>query len=170
MSILPNTQGTFEVILPGETEVTTYTDYTQIPQEIDAVISFQGTMPEAPHSINEHAEIQRFYDDFNEISARASFKAATRKDDADVPHCSGMVRAEGSPNVFVNKKPWSRQGDLNTPHLYPTGDKCLLHAMPIAVGSPTVIINGRGAGRVTDAITSCTQVMIGSPNVFCGPH
>ena len=30
--------------------------------------------------------------------------AATRIGDADVPHCSGMVRAEGSANVFVNNK------------------------------------------------------------------
>ena len=167
--ILPNTQGTFEVILPGETEVTTYTDYTQIPQEIHAVVKFQGTLPEAPHSINEHAAIQNFYDDYNEIQARAVVKPATRIGDADVPHCSGMVRAVGSPNVFVNKIPWSRQGDVNTPHLFPAGDKCFTHAMPIALGSPTVFINGVGAGRVTDAITSCTNVAEGSPNVFCGP-
>ena len=32
--------------------------------------------------------------------------AATRVGDADVTHCSGMVRAEGSPNVFVNGIPW----------------------------------------------------------------
>jgi len=44
VSLLPNTSGTFKVILPGETEVTTYTDYTEIPQEIDAVVSFQGTL------------------------------------------------------------------------------------------------------------------------------
>ena len=70
MSILPNTQGTFKVILPGQIEVTTYTDYTEIPQEIDAVVSFQGTLPEAPHSINEHAAIQNFYDNFQEISGQ----------------------------------------------------------------------------------------------------
>ena len=29
--------------------------------------------------------------------------AATRIGDADVPHCSGMTRAQGSSNVFVNK-------------------------------------------------------------------
>ena len=104
-----------------------------------------------------------------EISGRAAFKPATRRFDADVPHCSGMVRAVGSPNVFINGIPWSRQGDVNTPHLYPTGDKCKSHEMPIAIGSPTVRINGVGAGRVTDAITSCTFVAEGSPNVFCGP-
>ena len=169
MSLLPNTQGTFKVVLPGETEVTTYTDYTQIPQEIDAVISFQGTLPEAPHNINEHAAIQDFYDDYAEIQARAAARPACRIGHADVPHCSGMVRAVGSPNVFVNGIPWSRQTDVNTPHLKPAGDKCITHTAPITTGSPTVFVNGLGAGRVTDAITACTNVAEGSPNVFCGP-
>ncbi len=45
-----------------------------------------------------------------------STPAATRIGDADVGHCSGMTRAEGSPTVFVNNIPWSRQGDKNTTH------------------------------------------------------
>ena len=93
--------------------------------------------------------------------------AATRVGDADVTHCSGMVRAEGSHNVFVNGIPWSRQGDMNTVHLLP-GSPCPPHAAPIAIGSTTVFINGRGAGRVGDAIAGCTSVAAGSPNVFCG--
>lgn len=94
--------------------------------------------------------------------------AATRIGDADVPHCSGMVRAQGSPNVYVNSIRWSRQGDVNTPHLL-TGDPCPTHAAPIAVGSTTVFVNGKGAGRVGDALSGCTSVAAGSPNVFCGP-
>ena len=94
--------------------------------------------------------------------------AATRIGDADVPHCSGMVRAQGSPNVFVNNIPWSRQGDVNTPHLLP-GVPCPVHAAPIAIGSITVIVNGVGAGRIGDAIAGCTSVAAGSPNVFAGP-
>ena len=93
--------------------------------------------------------------------------AATRVGDADVTHCSGMVRAEGSPNVFVNGIPWSRQGDMNTVHLLP-GSPCPPHAAPIAIGSTPVFINGRGAGRVGDAIAGCTSVAAGSSNVFCG--
>ncbi len=93
--------------------------------------------------------------------------AATRVGDADVTHCSAMVRAEGSPNVFVNGVPWSRQGDMNTVHLLP-GSPCPSHAAPIAIGSTTVFINGHGAGRVGDEITGCTSVAAGSPNVFCG--
>ena len=45
--------------------------------------------------------------------------AVTRVGDADVSHCSGMVRAEGSGNVFCNGIPISRQGDNNTGHLLP---------------------------------------------------
>ena len=79
-----------------------------------------------------------------------------------------MVRAQGSPNVYVNGTPWSRQGDNNTTHLLPPAP-CPSHAAPIAVGSTTVFVNGRGAGRVGDAISGCTSVAAGSPNVFAGP-
>jgi uncharacterized Zn-binding protein involved in type VI secretion len=93
---------------------------------------------------------------------------ACRIGHADIPHCSGMVRAVGSPNVFINGIPWSRQGDINTPHLLP-GNPCPVHVAPIAVGSPTVKVNGRGAGRIGDAIAGCTAVAEGSPNVWAGP-
>ena len=93
--------------------------------------------------------------------------AVTRIGDADVPHCSGMTRAEGSPNVRVNSIPVSRQGDNNTGHLLPPAP-CPGHSAPIAVGSTTVFINGKGCGRVGDAISGCTSVAEGSPNVFAG--
>ncbi len=93
--------------------------------------------------------------------------AATRIDDADVSHCSGMTRAEGSPNVFVNGKAWSRQGDNNTSHKLPP-EPCENHTAPITTGSTTVFVNGKGAGRIGDAITGCTSVAAGSPNVFAG--
>ena len=93
--------------------------------------------------------------------------AATRIGDADVAHCSGMTRAEGS-NVIVNGIGISRQGDNNTAHLLP-GDPCPTHAAPIAIGSTTVFINGKGCGRIGDAISSCTSVATGSSNVFAGP-
>jgi len=93
--------------------------------------------------------------------------AVTRVGDADVPHCSGMTRAQGSPNVRVNSIPVSRQGDNNTTHLLP-GVPCPPHSAAIAVGSTTVFINGKGCGRVGDAISGCTSVAAGSPNVFAG--
>ena len=93
--------------------------------------------------------------------------AATRIGDADVAHCSGMTRAEGSPNVFVNGIKWSRQGDVNTTHLLPP-IPCPAHAAPIASGSSTVKVNTKGSGRIGDAISGCTSVAAGSSNVFAG--
>ena len=93
--------------------------------------------------------------------------AVTRVGDADVAHCSGMTRAEGSPNVFVNGIALSREGDNNTGHLLP-GAPCPGHSAPIASGSGTVKVNTKGAGRIGDAISGCTSVAAGSPNVFAG--
>ena len=93
--------------------------------------------------------------------------AVTRIGDADIPHCSGMTRAEGSPNVYVNGIKWSRQGDNNTTHLKP-GSPCPPHAASIATGSSTVKVNTKGAGRIGDAISGCTSVAAGSSNVFAG--
>jgi uncharacterized Zn-binding protein involved in type VI secretion len=94
--------------------------------------------------------------------------AATRIGDADVVHCSGMVRAQGSGNVFVNGRPWSCQGHRNTIHLRPAGRKCAPHTASIATGSSRVFVNGRGAGRVGDSLAGCTRVAAGSSNVFAG--
>jgi uncharacterized Zn-binding protein involved in type VI secretion len=84
---------------------------------------------------------------------------------ADIAHCSGMTRAEGSIDVFVNGFGISRAGDLNTPHKYP-GSPCPSHATPISSGSDSVFVNGKSCGRVGDP--TCTAVAQGSPNVFAG--
>jgi uncharacterized Zn-binding protein involved in type VI secretion len=94
--------------------------------------------------------------------------AVTRVGDADVAHCSGMTRAVGSGNVFVNNIAVSRQSDVNTGHLLPGGRSCPSHAAPIATGSTTVFINNLGCGRVGDAIAGCTSVAAGSSDVFAG--
>lgn len=88
--------------------------------------------------------------------------------DADIVHCSVPLRLEKSPNVFVNGIGISRQGDLNHPHLVPP-PPCPTHQAPIAVGSTTVFINGKGCGRIGDAISGCTSVATGSENTFAGP-
>lgn len=88
--------------------------------------------------------------------------------DADVVHCSQPRRLELSPNVRVNGTGISRQSDNNNSHLRP-GSPCPTHQAPIAVGSPTVRVNGLGCGRIGDAISGCTSVATGSPNVFAGP-
>ena len=93
--------------------------------------------------------------------------AVTRIGDADNDHCSGMTRADGSPNVTCNGIPISRQGDHNTGHLL-RASPCRGHTAPIATGSRTVTINGVGCGRVGDDISACTSVAEGSPNVTAG--
>ena len=92
--------------------------------------------------------------------------AVTRVGDSEVSHCSGMVRAAGSGNVFCNGISVSRQGDKNTVHTYPAGDKCPPHSTTISQGSTTVFVNGDGIGRVDDP--TCTKVSGGSSNVFAG--
>jgi uncharacterized Zn-binding protein involved in type VI secretion len=91
--------------------------------------------------------------------------AVTRIGDAEIPHCSGMVRAQGSGNVRANGIGISRQGDKNTVHLLP-GSPCPAHSTVISQGSTTVFVNGKPCGRVGDP--TCTAVAAGSPNVFAG--
>ena len=92
--------------------------------------------------------------------------AIARIGDDDITHCSPMVRAEGSPNVYCNGIPISRVGDLNTVHLFPVGKHCPPHAEPISAGSSTVFVNGIPCGRIGDP--TCTAVASGSHNVFAG--
>ena len=95
-------------------------------------------------------------------------KAVTFFGAADIPHCSGMTRFAHSTNVKVGGIGVSRAGDLNTPHLLPCGFICCGHVAPITIGSTTVFANGKGIGRVGDALTGCTMVAEGSENVFAG--
>lgn len=94
--------------------------------------------------------------------------AVTRVGDPDIFHCSPMVRATGNSTVKVNGRPASCQGDVNTPHLRPAGRNCKTHVGPIALGSFTVKVGGRGIGRVGDKLVSCTRVAGGSNSVFAG--
>jgi uncharacterized Zn-binding protein involved in type VI secretion len=97
-------------------------------------------------------------------------RPACRMGDPDLPHCSPMVRAMGSATVFVNFRPWSRQLDFNTWHLLPCPclPCCCIHAAAITLGSFTVRVNFRGAGRMGDSIFNCTWVGLGAFTVFAG--
>ena len=112
--------------------------------------------------------------------------AATRIGDKDVVDCVYIFRMRGSPDVSVNGRAWSRQYDPNNPH--PTVLKACLgnHSgdAVIIIGSKTVFVNSRGAGRLGDllgvvkeilpkgqmpeVIEPCTMVEQGSPDVNCG--
>ena len=95
-------------------------------------------------------------------------KAVSRIGDLDVPHCSGMVRATGSSDVFTNSRPTVRQGDVNTVHVFPAGIVCPAHVGPVRTGSRKVFVNGRGVGRLGDGLIACTKIAQGSTNVFAG--
>ena len=49
MSILSDSSGEFTVILEGQATPVTYTDYNDIPDSIQTVVKFEGTVPPAPH-------------------------------------------------------------------------------------------------------------------------
>lgn len=171
MDIFLKTTGEFVLKVDGE--IRTYTDYKDVPRDkVQMVFKFlpdmvDATGPGGNHTVREHESMAQWVVELKYLMSRVEgTPPATRIGDADIPHCTGMVRAEGSPNVFLNQIPWSRQTDLNTPHLL-AGLICPIHAAPIVLGSPTVFVNGLGAGRVGDA--TCTAVAAGSPNVFCGP-
>ena len=87
--------------------------------------------------------------------------------DVDVFHCSLPRRLARSDDVRVNGIGISREGDVNTVHKKPPAP-CPPHAAPITSGSSTVKVNGKGCGRVGDAVTACTSVGSGSRNVFAG--
>ena len=85
---------------------------------------------------------------------------------ADFPQCGPMVRMGFIPNVFVGGIPVSCQTHINTPHLFPVGPICPIHAMPIALGSTQVRVSGLGLGRMFDPIAGCTFVAQGNPTVI----
>jgi uncharacterized Zn-binding protein involved in type VI secretion len=91
-------------------------------------------------------------------------RAVARFGDNEIPHCSPMVRAKGSPNVFCNRLSVSVVGTPNTPHTFPAGKTCPGHKDVIKAGGPTVYVNGLGIGHIGDP--TCTSVAKGSPNVF----
>ena len=92
--------------------------------------------------------------------------AATRLGDICTGHGDWPPRpsTSASPNVFVNGKPWHRQGDGWAVHC--NGEpEC--HASVLASGSKTVFVNGKQAGRVGDPLACGGSVATGSDNVFC---
>lgn len=88
--------------------------------------------------------------------------AATRIGDLCSGHGNAPPRPsiQGSTNVFVNGIGAHRKDDNWAIH---TG-----HGGTLAMGSSTVYINGKAAGRIGDPITCGSVVAQGSSNVFIG--
>lgn len=93
-------------------------------------------------------------------------QAATRFDDLCTGHDCWPPRRndQASPNVFVNKRGWHRQGDHWPTHC--CSGAC--HDGRLQTGSHTVFVNSKQAGRVRDPVDCGSKVAEGSPNVFAG--
>jgi len=68
----------------------------------------------------------------------------------------------GSPNVSINGVKALRVTDI--PATHPSAG-CFPEAAPLAVGSPTVFVNGLAMGRVGDTHGCGGIITTGSPNV-----
>lgn len=71
---------------------------------------------------------------------------------------------EASTNVIVNGRGWHRMGDAWAVHCC-AGD---CHPGILAMGSKTVRVNLRPAGRIGDPVNCGSKVLTGSPTVICG--
>lgn len=74
---------------------------------------------------------------------------------------------EASPDVDIDGIPAVRQGDAYAPHAC-AGCPAPEHPRSLSVGSGSVYINGRPAGRVGDAISCGGAADAGSGTVFIG--
>lgn len=93
--------------------------------------------------------------------------AATRLNDNCTGHdaCPPVPLIEGSPNVYINRKPAGRVGDHYSAHGCVTHPG---HQDVIVAGSSKVVINGKPAARVGDAVSIGGAVQDGSGNVVIG--
>ena len=87
-------------------------------ETFDNLIRWVPDIPPEPHTEDQHKAIETLAERLKETLRRERHASGNRIGDADVPHCSSMTRAAGSPDVHVNGIPWSRQGDHNTPTCY----------------------------------------------------
>ncbi len=74
----------------------------------------------------------------------------------------------GSPNVFVNHKPWIRQGDPWKSHCCLCCKNHPCHTSKLCAGSETIFINSKAGGRIGDPVCCGSAVARSSTNVFGG--
>jgi len=73
--------------------------------------------------------------------------------------------SEASPDVVIDGIPAMRKGDSFESHACPDES---VHTRYLAVGSGSVFINGKPAGRAGDAVSCGGTVTAGSTTVFIG--
>lgn len=71
---------------------------------------------------------------------------------------------QASPNVFAEGIPVHRQGDMWAAHVCGLA----VHAAPLAKGSATVFVNGRGCARIGDPVACGSYAAMGAATVFVG--
>jgi uncharacterized Zn-binding protein involved in type VI secretion len=96
-------------------------------------------------------------------------KKAIRLGDISAGHYPWPPRDndQASTNVFVNGLGWHRLGDHWLIHCAPPP---VCHDGVLSLGSNTVFINNKQAGRIGDPISCGDFANEGSPNVFCGDN
>ena len=75
-----------------------------------------------------------------------------------------QMALQASTDVLINSRGAHRQGDMWQTHC--CGNDC--HFGTLTIGSTTVLVNGKGLGRIGDAITCGSIVMTGSTDVLAG--
>lgn len=80
-----------------------------------------------------------------------------------IPHVGGIIQGPGSPTVITVGLPQARA----------LADLCLCPPMPpphpIAMGSPTVLVNNMMAARIGDPTMHGGAIVTGAPTVIIGP-
>ncbi len=74
----------------------------------------------------------------------------------------GRPNVQASDDVYINGRGAHRRGDMWAIHC--CGSDC--HGSILDNGSPTVFVNGKRLGRVTDPVECGSLCATGSPNVF----
>ena len=59
-----------EFVIKDKGKLVTYTDFDAIPNEFDHIIKFVPSVPEPPHSDEQHEEIEQWNDRLQELVKR----------------------------------------------------------------------------------------------------
>ena len=59
-----------EFVIKDKGKLVTYTDFDAIPNEFDHIIKFAPSVPEPPHSDEQHEEIEQWNDRLQELVKR----------------------------------------------------------------------------------------------------
>ena len=59
-----------EFVIKDKGKLVTYTEYEAIPNEFDHIIKFEPSVPEPPHSDEQHEEIEQWNDRLQELVKR----------------------------------------------------------------------------------------------------